>query len=99
MSSLIEIQMDIAASLWLKPATFKELMERDFMINRSEYGIQIMLEIMDKKDWIYEKSNKYYTYQKTVVNILNHNGYELDDGIRGKSDFRKAFDKFNKQFK
>lgn len=98
MSSLTEIQMDIAASLWGKPAIFEQLMERDFLKHRSEHGIAILLQMMDKKGWIYQKGRIYFTYQSTVIKILNPEGYELDDGIREKSDFRKAFDKFNKQF-
>lgn len=58
------LQKDIAASLFIKPGTLEELLERDFLENRSEYGINILLKIMEDKEWIYRRGETYYTYAK-----------------------------------
>lgn len=78
MGNLKTLQMDIAASLFMKPCTFEVLMERDFLKNTSEYGVEIQLKSMEMKGWIYFKNDKYFTYKSTVKNILNPEGYELE---------------------
>ena len=67
LSQLKELKRDIAASLYMKPATFEELMERDFLHNRSEYGISIMLQQMENARWIYIRWDRYHTYKKFAL--------------------------------
>ena len=66
-SQFTELKKDIAASLYLKSATFEELMERDFLHNRSEYGVEICLNQMEKAGWIYVRGEKFHTYKKFAL--------------------------------
>lgn len=79
MPNIKEMTMDVAASLWIKPATFEDLYARDIESLKylSEYAFDRILKSARSKGWIYEKNKKYYCYKKTVVNILNPAGYEL----------------------
>ena len=77
LGKLRELKKDIAASLYMKPATFEELMERDFLHNRSEFGVSFMLEQMEKDKWIFMRGNKYHTYKKFALSS-EMSDYELD---------------------
>lgn len=66
---------DIAASLWMKPATIEELAERDFLKFRSIIGVSNMIVAMVKLGWIYERGDRLFTYKKTVSEHLSD--YEL----------------------
>ena len=67
MGDLTTLKKDIAASLYMKPATFEELMDRDFLHNRSEYGIDSLLMQMEKDGWIFMRGEKYHTYKKFAL--------------------------------
>lgn len=90
MNALKEKQLDVAASLWITPATIAELSKR---LDVSEWGMDRLITIMHDKGWIYFKGETIYTYKKTVKNILNPNGYELDLKEQYKSEFRKEFER------
>lgn len=77
---LKEIKKDIAASLYLKPASLEELLEREFLHNRSEWGISVLIDQMIKDEWIYERNDKYHTYKK-FAESEEMNDYELH-GLR-----------------
>jgi len=77
LAGLSDIKKDIAASLYMKPATMEELMERDFLHNRSEYGVSILLGIMVRDGWLFEKGETYYTYKKFALSP-GMSDYELD---------------------
>ena len=62
--SVTILKKDIAASLFIKPATLKELLKRDFLKNKSAYGIEILLQQMETDKQIYFKGDKYSTYKK-----------------------------------
>ena len=64
MSDILELQKEIAASLYMKPATLAELMSRDFLKNRSEEGVDRLLMAMENKNWIFCKSEVYHTRPK-----------------------------------
>lgn len=70
--------MEIAASLWIIPATFRELCERDFLNNIEEYGVWTYICICKRRGWVYEKGDKFYTY-KSAIPILNKEGFELNE--------------------
>jgi hypothetical protein len=72
------ILRDISASLWAKPATLRELNNRDFCKNYSEYGLYNLLCLAKHRGWIYEKQDKYYCYKKTIIDVLNPNEYEIN---------------------
>lgn len=77
MATITDMVKVIAASLWIQPATYEELVER-FSGKYSEYSIYLMFRGALAKKWIYQKGETYYTYKKTVVEILNPDGYALD---------------------
>lgn len=65
MKQLTELQEKIAASLFMEPGTFDELMERDFLHNHSEQGVMLLLRTMEIKGWIFQRKDfKYHTYRK-----------------------------------
>lgn len=78
MDDIKQRQLDLAASLWTKPGTFEELKERDFLRGISEYSLDRLLRWCETDRLIYEKKGKYYCFKKTVIEILNPAGYELD---------------------
>lgn len=90
MSELRELIMDVCASLWIIPADIKELSNR---LDKSEYGLSHIVSLGIEKGWIYRKGKRFHTYKKTVKNVLNKNGYELDPKEPYKSPFRKEFEK------
>lgn len=61
---LRELKKDIAASLYMEPATFEELVQREFLINRAEFGISLLLNQMEIDKWIYMRGEVYHTYKK-----------------------------------
>lgn len=89
--------MDIAASLWIKPANFEDLYARkiESLKNSSEFMFDRIVKIAESKGWIYLKGKTYYCYKKTVKNILNPAGYEMDLPTDTRSDFRKEFDRLH----
>lgn len=97
MSEISELAMDIAASLWLKPATFEELYARkiESLKNSSEFMFDRIIKIAQSKRWIYLKGETYYTYKNTIISVLNPSGYEMDLPNDTRSDFRKEFDRAN----
>jgi len=89
--------MDLSASLWLSPCSFEELYNRGVLEGVSQYSFNTILNIAKSKNWIYERGDILYCYKKTVKNVLNPEGYELDlPTKRIKSDFEKEFEKYNK---
>ena len=71
LNQIRELRKDIADSLYIKAAHFEELMERDFLHNRSEYGVSFMLDQMINDGWIYttgkDDNEKYHTYKKFAL--------------------------------
>jgi len=47
MSDIKELRNNIAASLFMIPCTEEELLERDFLKNRSLYGVQGMIQWLE----------------------------------------------------
>jgi len=72
---LLELKKDTAASLYIIPCTFKELAERDFLRNKSHYGIQIMVDILLRDHWVYKKGEKLCVYKGIAESKLKD--YEL----------------------
>jgi len=54
----------ILYSLQAKPCDERELRDRDFLANVSEYGVSMMLSMLEKEGKIYYKKNKYYVRKK-----------------------------------
>lgn len=95
-NDLTLIQQEIAASLWMLPCTFEELCKRDFLKGKSEYGVQVIMGLIENKGWIYQRGDKYYCY-KSTAKMLNREGYELDLKEEHLSDFEKAYIKSTKR--
>lgn len=90
MSTTKELQMEIAASLWIKPATLEELCKRDFLSGMAIYGVNTLVNIAISKGLIYEKSGILKCYKATVY-TLNEMGYDLYTGDVIQSEFEKAY--------
>lgn len=86
----------IAASLWLIPADFETLAKR--FDNLAEYSVWQLLNTAKRRKWVYQRGNVYFTYKKTVTDILNPEGYDLDLKEEVKSEFRQAFENFQKLY-
>ena len=65
--SIREIFQEIALSLWMQPASFKELMERKFLSDKSSLAVSNMLESMVATGWIYESKGMYHTHADTMT--------------------------------
>lgn len=73
---------EIAASVYIKPATVEELMEREFMKGKSEWGVHTLVNICFQKGWLYCKKGVYHTHKKFALRDVMSE-YELD-GIHEK---------------
>ena len=79
MSEILQAKMDIAASLYYCPTTEENLFKRDFLQNKSRFGIQLLLRQMETDDWIrVDKSGIILCNKRVVKSILNKHGYEID---------------------
>ena len=94
MSELREIRNDIAASLFLLPCTFEKLMEREFLKNKSEYGVQHFIRDLDRVDAVYYIGEKIHIKKKWAKENLQE--YEIDfrtdkeRDIDGMTDFARS---------
>lgn len=89
MKSVLDIKMDIAASLWIQPCTFEELCKR---LNVAQFGFHSIVNSALNDGWIYEDKNEVLHCYKKTVKMLNKNDYDLDLKESPKlSDFEKAF--------
>ena len=66
MNDIRDLKELIVFSLDAKPANFEELIKRDFLHNRSSYGIGILLKDLEIKNKIYIRGDKMYAYKKAV---------------------------------
>jgi hypothetical protein len=82
MKGLEELQKDIAASLYMKPGTLAELMSRDFLKNTSEEGLDRLLDIMEKKNWVFSRGEVFHTRAEFALS-KEMSEYELS-GLRTK---------------
>jgi len=94
-NAIKEVAMCLAASIWYQPGTFDELFKRkiDVLKNASEYGFNTVLMLAKSRGWIYEKGDVWYCYKKTVIEVLNPNGFEIELQTDTRSVFRKEFDR------
>ena len=94
MSELREMRNDIAASLFLLPCTFEELMKRDFLKNKSEYGVQHFIRDLERVDAVYYKVETIHIKKKWAKENLQE--YEIDFRtdkeryIDGMTDFERS---------
>jgi hypothetical protein len=75
MSEIKEQMLNIAASLFICPATEEELMQRDFLKNKSIGGVQRFIMWLEK-DAIYYKGETMHIKKDWAKKNLQ--GYELD---------------------
>lgn len=86
--SILDKTKEICASLWYAPATLEGLSER---LKINEYLLSKLLAGARRKNWIYERGESFYCYKKTVREVLNPAGYDIDLSKPYESEFRKAF--------
>ena len=63
MGQLKELQLNIAASLFIKPCDEKELLQREFLKNKSAYGVSLILQMLETDKAIYYKGEVIHTYK------------------------------------
>ena len=51
-------------------------MARDFLKNRSRYGVELILDLLGKGKWIYMRGGKWYTY-KAIAESPQMSEYDL----------------------
>lgn len=87
--------MDIAASIWIQPGTLEQLHSRkiESIKTADEYSLNSLLLSAKKRGWIYQKKETWHCYKKTVLDVLNPYGYDLELPADTRSEFRKAFDR------
>lgn len=71
------LQQEIAASLWMLPATLEELKTREFLSHMDEYSVWTVLNMAIKRNWVYSKGDVYHCYKSAAIE-LNKDGYELN---------------------
>ena len=71
-----ELQDLILVSLMIIPCTELELKDREFLKNISEYGIDLCLNDLDRKNAIYYKKEKIFVSKKW---IKKNRKYLLDE--------------------
>lgn len=76
MGSLKDLKNDIAASLYIKPATERELSDRDFLKTTSFYGVQRLVMWLEKEDAVYYKGDVIHVKKKWAKKNLQ--SYDLD---------------------
>ena len=77
MSEIKELTNEIVVSLYFEGATIDELMKRDFLKNKSKFGVGILIKHAKNDGFIYEtKTGKLKAY-KHIKNILRFSEYEL----------------------
>ena len=79
MSPITELKYNILASLYFKPATIEELLEREFLKTTSRYGVERMVHTLDMSGHIYYRgeNDKMFVYKEPARKVLNENGYEI----------------------
>lgn len=94
MSQIKELRNNIAVSLYLGPCTTEELKQREFLKNKSMYGIELMCQQLEKDGGLF--------FEGEVMKIkkawakINLTGYELDfrtdkeKSLDGMTDFAKS---------
>lgn len=78
MSQIKELKEMIAVSLWIKPCNVLELLERDFLKNKSRYGVDCMLMMLDGEGATYY-TNKSVNIEEGVIHIKKK--YLIKSGI------------------
>lgn len=93
MSDIIRIQKEIAVSLFLGPCTLKELKDRDFLKSKSQWGVNMLIGLLEKKGAIYYKGNIIHTRKKWAKENL----HEWDLDFRSEKEKEQAgWTKFKK---
>ena len=69
---LLRLEKDIAASLYMAPATLDELCERDFLEYIADFNVDRILMKLENKGWIFvNREGKYQTYKKVASRELS----------------------------
>lgn len=76
MTELTELKHDIATSLFLCPCDEEELYERDFLKNKSNYGIDMLILMLECDDALFYRGNKMHIKRKWAKKNLKDR--ELD---------------------
>jgi len=70
------IAKHIMVSIYVAPATFEELIERDFLKNININSIDYQIYFLLKEGFIYQRGKKYFAFKNKVKKFLGGE-YEL----------------------
>ncbi len=63
MNELSDILKELCIIIYAKAVTFEELGNSELFKRKSAHGLHVMLNILEKKQWIYTKNDKYYCHE------------------------------------
>lgn len=75
MNELTEFKFDILASIDMVPCTLEELKNRNFLKNKSEFGICWAISCLIKDGYIRQTGNKLLSYKAKSKKVLTEKGY------------------------
>lgn len=73
---LKELEKEIAASIYISPCSEDELHKRDFLKNKSNYGVLILIQSLENDGAIFYRSGKMYIRKEWAKKNLAE--YDLD---------------------
>lgn len=77
MSEIKELRYDIATSLFLCPCEINELLDRDFLKNKSEYGVSILLNMLEQDGAMYYKGDVMHIKKSWAKKNLKDRGLDF----------------------
>ena len=75
MNEILQVQLDILASIDAKPCTLIELGDREFLKSKTSFGIEWSVSELEQKGYIKEVGKKLYSVKKKAKQVLIENGY------------------------
>lgn len=75
METILDLKYNILASIDAKSCSITELANREFLKNRSMYGIELLVQQLISDNYICERKNILYSNKRNAKKILIKNGY------------------------
>lgn len=77
MSEIKELKHDIATSLFIMPCGINELLDRTFLENKSEYGVSILIQMLEQDGAIYYKGEVMHVKKSWAKKYLKDRGLDF----------------------
>jgi hypothetical protein len=93
MNEVLRLKLDIASSLFSLPCEEDELFERDFLKNKSRYGLQRVIQMLESDGALYYKNDVMHIKKSWAKKNLKEYGHDFrtdrEKWIDSLSDFKK----------